>query len=282
MGFTSTATREVPNATPSGHYANVNGIELYYQIHGTGKPLILLHGGLGAGDMFGSNLTELAKHRRVIAPDLQGHGRTADIDRRFTIRDMAEDIAALIQHLELGKVDIAGYSLGGIVSLQLAIRHPELVDRLVLVSTPFRRSAYYPDILQQQTFVNAAAAPMMKETPMYQLYAAIAPRVEDFPRLLDKMGDLLKQDYDFSKDIAALKHKTLIVAADADIFPPAHAIELFGLLGGGQRDGDWDGSGRPNSRLAILPGRTHYDIFSAPEIIPTIVTFLNEPAPAAA
>jgi pimeloyl-ACP methyl ester carboxylesterase len=261
-----------------GHYADVNGIKLYYETHGTGRPLILLHGGLGAIEMFGPNLPALAKGRQVIAVDLQGHGRTADIDRPLSVALMADDIAALIKHLGLESADIMGYSLGGGVALLTAIRHPETVRKLVVVSTPFRRNGFYPEILAQQGQVSAAAAEAMKQTPMYQLYSSLAPRPEDWPRLLGKIGEAMKQDFDFSKEIAGIKAKTLVVAADADIFPPAHAVELFGLLGGGQRDGGWDGSGRPNSGLAILPGLTHYTIFSAPALAATVIPFLDEPA----
>jgi len=266
------------NAKAAGRYADVNGLKLYYEIHGSGRPLILLHGGLGAIEMFGPNLPALAKGRQVIAVDLQGHGRTADIDRPLSVALMADDIAALIQRLGIARADIMGYSLGGGVALQTAIRHPDVVRKLVVVSTPFRRNAFYPEILAQQGQVGAAAAEPMKQTPMYQLYSSIAPRPEDWPRLLDKIGDAMKRDFDFSREIAGIKAPTLIVAADADIFPPAHAVELFGLLGGGQRDGGWNGSGRPKSRLAILPGLTHYTIFNAPALAATVIPFLDEPA----
>ena len=262
----------------AGHYADVNGIKLYYESHGTGRPLILLHGGLGALEMFGPNLPALAQGRQVIAVDLQGHGRTADVDRPLSVALMADDIAALIKHLGLASADVMGYSLGGGVALQTAIRHPEVVRKLVVVSTPFRRNAFYPEILAQQGQVGAASAEAMKQTPMYQLYASIAPRPEDWPRLLGKIGEAMKQDFDFSQEIRGIKATTLVVAADADIFPPAHAVELFGLLGGGQRDGGWDGSGRPKSRLAILPGLTHYTTFNAPALAATVIPFLDEPA----
>ena len=259
----------------TGKYADVNGIKLYYEIHGTGHPLVLLHGGLGATSMFGPNLPALAKGRQVIAADLQAHGRTADIDRPISPELMAEDIAALIKHLGLDRPDVMGYSLGGGVAFFVALRHPELVGKLVLVSTPIRRNAFYPDILGQQGQVTAEAAEAMKQTPMYQLYASIAPRPEDWPRLLTKMGESMKNDYDFTKEVGKLQATTLIVAADADIFPPAHAVEVFGLLGGGKRDGGWDGSGRPKSQLAILPGLTHYNIGSAPALSAVVIPFLE-------
>jgi pimeloyl-ACP methyl ester carboxylesterase len=254
----------------------VNGIRLYYEIHGSGRPLILLHGGLGSIEMFGPNLPALAAGRRVVAVDLQGHGRTADIDRPIRTESMADDIAALIEHLGLDRPDLLGYSLGGGVAILTAIRRPELVGRLVVVSTPIRRSAFYPEILAQQTQVGAAAAEAMKQTPMYQVYASIAPRPEDWAQLLAKIGEAMEHDFDFSKLIAKLTAPTLVVAGDADIFPPTHAVEVFGLLGGGKRDGGWDGSGRPTSRLAILPGLTHYTIFSAPALADAVIPFLDE------
>lgn len=258
-------------------YADVNGIKLYYEIRGAGRPLVLLHGGLGAIEMFGPNLPALAKGRQLIAVDLQGHGRTADIDRPLTLEAMADDIAALIKSLKLDRPDIMGYSLGGGVALQIAVRHPDVVGRLVLVSTPFRRSGFYPDILVQQGQVTAAAADALKGTPMYELYSATAPRVQDWPRLLDKVGAFLKKDYDYGEQIEGIKATTLIIAADADIFPPAHAVEMFALFGGGQRDAGWDGSGRPKSRLAILPGVTHYTMGVEPAMAATAIAFLDDP-----
>lgn len=259
-----------------GKYADVNGIKLYYEIHGTGHPLILLHGGLGATSMFGTNLPALAQGRQVIAVDLQGHGRTADIDRPMSPQLMADDIAALIKHLKLDRPDIVGYSLGGGVAMFVATRHPELVRKLVLVSTYLRRTDVYPEILAQQGQVGPEAAEAMKQTPMYQLYVSIAPRPEDWPRLLQKIGESMKGDFDHSKEVAKIKAPTMIVAGDADIFPPSHAVEFFGLLGGGKRDGGWDGSGRSNARLAILPGVTHYSMAIAPALAPAIISFLDE------
>jgi pimeloyl-ACP methyl ester carboxylesterase len=261
-----------------GKYADVNGIKLYYEVHGTGHPLILLHGGLGAISMFGPNLPALAKGRQVIAVDLQGHGRTGDIDRPISPELMAGDIAALIKHLKLDRPHLMGYSLGGGVAFFTALRYPELVGKLVLVSTMFKRSAYYPEILVQQGQVGPEAAEAMKQTPMYQLYASIAPRPEDWPRLLGKLGDAMAGDFDFSKEIPNIKATTMIVAGDSDIFPPAHAVEFFGILGGGKRDGGWDGSGRPNARLAILPGVTHYTMGNAPALAAAVIPFLDEPA----
>lgn len=264
------------DSTATGSYASVNGIDLYYEIHGEGAPLVLLHGGLGAGAMFGPVVPALAAHHRVIVVDLQAHGRTADIDRELSVFHMADDIAALITHLGVGPCDLVGYSLGGGVALQTAIKHPDVVRRLVVLSTPFRRDAFWPDILAQQAIVNANAAEALKPTPMWQLYSAIAPRPEDFPRLLDKVGAAMKVDFDFTDQIRALTIPVLVMAADSDIFPVTHAVEMFQLLGGAQRDGNWDGSGRPRSGLAVLPRRTHYDAFMDPAFPELAIRFLAE------
>ena len=255
-------------------YAPVNGLNMYYEISGAGEPLIYIPAVFAFAGL--TEFPELAKRWRVVQVDLQGHGRTADIDRPLSPELMADDIAALIKHLKLERPDLMGFSLGGGVALLTAIKHPELVGRLVVVSTPIRRDAFYPDILAQQKQVTAEAAEAMKQTPMYQLYASIAPRPEDWPRLLAKIGEGMAKDFDFSKEVAKIEATTLVVAGDADIFPPAHAVEVFGLLGGGKRDPGWDGSGRPKSQLAILPGVTHYTMGSAPALSAVVIPFLNE------
>ena len=272
-----TATDWTSGAPGTGHYAQVNGINLYFETHGSGRPLILLHGGLGSGEMFGPILPALAGRHQVIAPDLQGHGRTADIDRPIDIRFMADDIAALIDHLGLDRPDVVGYSLGGGVALQTAVRYPAKVGQLVAASAHIRRDAIYPEMLAQQGQVNAAAAGFMKDTPMYELYQRVAPRPEDFPRLLDKMGEGMAKDFDFTEEVRGLQVPTLIVAADADMAPPSHYAEVFSLLDGGLRDGGWMGEGRPRGghALAILPGLTHYSLFSSPLFAAVTLAFLD-------
>jgi pimeloyl-ACP methyl ester carboxylesterase len=264
-------------AKGTGEYAEVNGINLYYETHGSGRPLVLLHGGLGSGEMFGPVLALLAERHQVIAVDLQGHGRTADIDRPLDIRLMAGDIAALIDHLRLDKTDVVGYSLGGGVALQTAAQYPAKVRRLVMVSANLRPDAIYPEMRAQQGQVNAAAADFMKETPMYQLYQRVAPRPEDFPRLLTKIGEAMSKDFDYAAEVRGLQMPTLVVAADADMAPPSHYVEVFKLLGGGLRDGGWMGEGRPTGghALAILPGLTHYNIFNSPLFAAATLAFLD-------
>ncbi|HEX9362520.1 MAG TPA: alpha/beta hydrolase [Candidatus Dormibacteraeota bacterium] len=271
-------TDRTTQAKGTGQYAEVNGINLYYETHGRGRPLILLHGGLGSSEMFGPVLPLLAERHQVVAVDLQGHGRTADIDRPIDVRLMADDIAALSDHLGLDRPDLVGYSLGGGVALHTAAKYPNKVRRLVVVSANVRRDAIPPEMLAQQGQVNAAAAEFMKDTPMYQLYQRVAPRPEDFPRLLDKIGASMAKDFDYSEEVRGLRMPTLIVAADADMAPPSHYVEVFKLLDGGLRDGGWMGEGRPKGghALAILPGLTHYNIGSSPLLAAVTLAFLDE------
>lgn len=267
---------DFPAGARGGRYAEVNGINLYFEARGAGRPLILLHGGLGSGDMFGPVLPALAGRHQVITVDLQGHGRTADIDRPIDVRLMADDIAALIGHLGLDRPDVAGYSLGGAVALQVAAKYPGAVRRVVVVSAHIRRDAIYPELLAQQVQVNSAMAEFMKDTLTYRLYQRVAPRPGDFPVLLDKIGRLNAQDFDYTDEVRGLRVPALIVAADADAAPPRHYVEVFGLLGGGQPDRGAVGEGRPGDghALAILPGLTHQDIYRSPLLAEVTLAFL--------
>lgn len=256
-------------------YVPVNGLKVYIEIHGSGEPLVLLHGGLGSMAMFKPLLPLLAKSRQVIAVDLQAHGRTADIDRPITCEAMADDIAALLKYLNIDAADFMGYSLGAGVALQTTVRHPELVKKLVVVSTVFKRDGWYPGILALMDQMGPAAAEMMKPSPLYKHYASVAPRPLDWTVLVTKMSDLLRKDYDWSDQIAAIKSPTMLVFGDADSMPPAHIAEFFALLGGGQKDGGWDGSGISKARLAILPGVTHYNIIESPLLAQVVGPFLD-------
>ena len=271
-----TATNWASAASGTGAYAEVNGINLYYETHGAGRPMILLHGGLGSGEMFGQALPALSEHHQVIAVDLQGHGRTADIDRPIDVRLMADDIAALITHLGLDRPDVVGYSLGGGVALLTAIKYPDKVRRLVAVSANIRRDAIYPEMLGQQGQVSAAAAEFMKDTPMYGSTSGSRRARRTSPGS-DKMGAGMAKDFDFTEEVRGLQVPTLIVAGDADMAPPSHYVEVFGLLDGGRRDGGWMGDGRPKGghALAILPGLTHYNTFSSPLFPAVTLAFLD-------
>jgi pimeloyl-ACP methyl ester carboxylesterase len=274
MSFFSFAQTGAEPAIKTG-YAPVNGLSLYYEIRGTGNPLILLHGGVVGISMFGPNLEALSQKRQVIAVELQGHGHTADIDRPLSYEAMADDIAGLMKYLNLAQADVMGYSLGGGVALQTAIRHPELVRKLVVVSAPFKREGFYPEILSAMTQMGPAAGEGMKKSPLAQMYPNI-----NWPVLFTKLGDLLRKDYDWSKQVQAIKSPTMLVFADADAVRPAHIVDFFALLGGGQKDAGLDGSGRPITQLAILPGLTHYNISSAPALAAAVSPFLDGLMPA--
>jgi pimeloyl-ACP methyl ester carboxylesterase len=234
--------------------------------------------------MFGPVLPALAAGRQVIVVDLQGHGRTADIDRPISLEALADDVAALVDYLGLDKPDLVGYSLGGGVAFMTASRHPEKVRRLVVASVYLRPDAVDPALRAQQGQVNAAAAEFMKETPMYQLYQAVAPHPQDFGRLLDKIGDYMKDPFDFTEAFRGLQVPTLLVYADADQAPPSHAVEMFKLLDGGLRDGGWMGENRPKGghALAILPGLQHYNAFQSPLFATVTLDFLDTDRPEAA
>nr|BFE61231.1 alpha/beta hydrolase [Dactylosporangium thailandense] len=258
-------------------YAEVNGVSLWYEEHGSGEPLVLLHGGFWTIEMFGAFLPALAQRRRVIAVELQGHGHTPVTERPLRYETCADDVAALISHLGLGRVDVLGYSLGAGTAVRIAMQHPDVVRRLIAISTPVRRSGWFPEVLAGMAQLGPEAAEGMKASPLYASYARVAPRVEDWPVLGARLGELLRRDYDWSPEAARIQARTMLVYADADSIPPAHAAEFYALLGGGLRDADWDASKRVASRLAIIPGRTHYDITEAPSLPGLVEEFLSEP-----
>ena len=256
-------------------YADVNGLHMYYEIYGQGQPLILLHGGFGSTDMFSALMPTLSQKRQVIVVDMQAHGRTADIDRSMSFDALSNDVVALIKYFKFEKVDIMGYSIGGNVALYTVIKHPELIQKAVIVSAPFKRKGEYPDLLAQQDQMGPQAAEFLKQLPIYATYAKIAPKPEEWARLVTKLAQLIQKDYDWSADVKNIKTPLLLVCGDADLFPPSHAAEFFSLLGGGQKDAGWDGKGRPQSQLAILPNSTHYNIFMNPALATTAVNFLD-------
>lgn len=256
-------------------YVAVNGISYYYEIHGHGAPLLLLHGGFGSTGMFEPDVAALAKSREVIALDVLGHGRTALGDRAIDYREMADDLAVVLEQLGYGAVDVLGYSMGGGVALRLAIQHPDAVRRLVLVSTPYAQNGFFPELLPQQAALGASMAPMMKQTPMYASYVAVAPRPEDFPRLLDRMGEWMRTPYDWSDDVRTLRGPVMLVYGDADMFHPEHIVRFYQLLGGGLKDAGWQREHMSPNRLAILPNVTHYEMWASPALVPTVLPFLN-------
>jgi pimeloyl-ACP methyl ester carboxylesterase len=262
-------------SAPKSGRAEANGILYYYEIHGSGEPLLLLHGGLGSIEMFEPGLPILAESRQVIAVDLHGHGRTPLGDRKIDLPDMGDDMAVLLEKLGFGQVDVLGYSLGGGVAFRFAVQHPSRVRRLVLVSAGYAQDGFYPEMLPMQAAVGAAMADSMKDTPMYQSYAAIAPNPEEFPKLLDRMGEWMRKSYDWEQDAKKLTMPVMLVYGDSDMFRPEHIVRFYQLLGGGLRDAGWMRENMSQNRLAILPDVTHYEMAVAPALVATVLPFLN-------
>ncbi len=259
----------------SSGYIAANGVNYWFEIRGKGEPLVLLHGGLFTTELFGPVLTKLAENRRVIGVHLHGHGRTALGTRKINLVDIGRDLGVVLQRLGLQQVDVMGYSFGGGAAFQLAVQHPALVRRLVLVSTPYAQSGFFPEMLPQQAAVNGAMADAMKGTPMYTSYVAVAPRPEDFPRLLDAMGEYMRQPYDWSASVKQLTMPVMLVYGDADMIRPEHIVSFYQLLGGGLKDAGWMREHMSKNRLAILPNLTHYEVGAAPVLATTVLPFLN-------
>src|SRR5688572_1895526 len=256
-------------------YVEANGINYYYEIHGRGEPLLLLHGGLGSIGMFQPSIPDLAKERLVIAVDLHGHGRTALGDRPISHAANGDDLAVVLRKLGYQTVDVMGYSFGAGAALRLAIQHPNAVRRLAVVSAPYAQDGFFPELLPQQAAVGAAMADQMKQTPMYTSYMAVAPRPQDFPRLLDRMGELMRQPYDWANEVKQLQMPVMLIYGDADMMRPDHIVNFYKLLGGGLRDAGWMREHMSKNRLAILPDLTHYEVFMSPLLVTTALPFLN-------
>jgi pimeloyl-ACP methyl ester carboxylesterase len=259
---------------PQTGYAPVNGLQMYYEIHGAGEPLLLLHGADGTIDLWGPILTTLAERRQVIAVEQQAHGHTADIDRPLSYEQMTEDTAALMRYLDIEHADIFGYSMGGNIGLQLAMRHPDLVRKLVAVSANYRSDGYYPELLELiQTITPEAFA----GSPLEEAYFRNAPNPDNWPTLIDKLKQLDAQEFAWpDEDIRAIAAPALLVMADSDAMRPEHMVELFRLLGGGVPG---DLTGLPKSQLAVIPGATHVSLVteSADLLLAVSTAFLDAP-----
>jgi pimeloyl-ACP methyl ester carboxylesterase len=275
----STDNSKTINEESRSGYASVNGLNMYYEIHGTGQPLVLLHGAFSAiGTSFGKLLPSLAKSRQVIAVELQGHGRTADIDRLLTLEGMADDTAALLQQLGMERADIFGYSMGAGVALHLAIRHPDMPRKLVLASITYNINGFLAGLLDGLANMTPD---MFFGSPWHEEYTRLAPRPEDFARLFAKKTQMDRQLKDLpAETIQAIKAPTLLIIGDSDLVRPEHAVAMFRLLGGGVF-GDTP-AGLPNSQLAVLPGTSHVTVVDRTDwLVSMIDAFLDAPMPAA-
>jgi pimeloyl-ACP methyl ester carboxylesterase len=265
----------VPEQPTSG-YAPVGDVEMYWESRGSGgTPLIVVHGGFGLISMAVDLLDKLAQRRQVIAIELQGHGHTRDTGRLFKFESFGDDIAGLIEYMELERADLLGYSLGADACLRSAIQHPNRVRRLVLVSIPCRREGWFPEVRAGFDQMSSAGFEQMRQSPMYQAWTEVAPDRDAFPKLMDKTGDLLRQAYDWSAEVKQVSAPTMLIYGDADSISPSHAAEFYALLGGGLRDAGWDGTLPSDNRLAILAGVTHYDIFTSSELPDIVSRFIE-------
>jgi pimeloyl-ACP methyl ester carboxylesterase len=263
-------------------YVSVNGLNMYYEMHGASRapgeaPLVLLHGAFSAiGTSFGKVLPGLAKSRQVIAVELQGHGRTADIDRPLTLEGMADDTAAALRQLGVEKADIFGYSMGSGVALQIAIRHPQVVRKLVLASITYTMSGIHPGLMEG---LGEMKPEMMYGSEWHEEYTRIAPHPEDFDRLFAKKTQMDRGTKDLpAETIRAIQSPTLLIIGDSDLVRPEHAVEMFRLLGGGVF-GDTS-AGLPDSQLAVLPGTSHVMIKDRADWLVSMITeFLDAPMP---
>jgi pimeloyl-ACP methyl ester carboxylesterase len=263
-----------------GNYAEVNGLNIYYEIHGTGQPLVLLHGAYMTIDLMGEIVPVLAESRQLIAVELQGHGHTADIDRPLSYELMADDIAALIEHLAFEKADLFGYSMGGGVALQVAIRHPEVVRKLVVTSSSYTSEGMHPELLEMIPTLTPEA---FAGSPIEEAYLRSAPNPDDFPTLVAKLKRLDMEPFAWpAEDIGRIAAPTLLIVGDSDAIRLEHAVELFRLLGGGAMG---DLAGLPKSQLAVLPGTTHFVpagsgvLERADWLLSMIQSFLDAPVP---
>ena len=259
-----------PMSTPlSTGKVQVGGAEIYYEIHGDGPPLVLLHGGVDPSQTFGAPLAAMARTHRVIAIHMRGHGFSTDTDAPWSSELMADDVAAVLRRLSIGRARFMGYSLGAGVALQVAFRHPELVEKLVSVSVDYRTDDDYPEVREAFRQLPAHAAEygqQLASSPLAELYPDV-----DWERVFRKSGEMNEPEYGWTEGIKAISAPTLLVFADAASIRPEHMVAFWKLLGGGQRDAGFDGSQRPASQFAILPGTTHHNLIQSP-LLPEVAT----------
>ena len=245
-----------------GNRVNVNGMRMYYEVSGTGDPLVVLHGAYMNIPTMGAIIPRLAKTHKVYAVELQGHGRTTDISRPITYQNLADDVAAFMDSVRLQKADVFGYSMGAEVGLQLAIRHPAKVNKLVAAAVAYDLKGWQPEytaMIPQMTVEMITAMPFAKE------YPKLAANPNGFPEFARKMIALEKEPMAWESDVKALKTPVLVIAGDADVATLEHTIALFRLLGGGMM-GDM---GKPlaASRLAILPATSHTAVITQVDLL---------------
>lgn len=276
------STQQQLTPASTGYADAAEGLRVYYEIYGNGEPIVVLAGGLMDISTMAQTIGPLSRGRQVIGVDLEGHGRTALRATPMSHERNGDDVAAVLRHLKIAKADVAGYSHGGDAAIRMTIQHPEMVRNLIVISTAAARDGWYPEVLKGMEAVSSAQAAPMRQTPIYQRYAAVAPHPDQFPVLLDRMGELMKKNYDWRPEIANLRVPTLLLFADHDAVSMRHIAEFFALFGGGVRDAGWQDKPRyARARLAIVPGYTHYNFGQGPDIARVIEAYLERPTSSA-
>jgi pimeloyl-ACP methyl ester carboxylesterase len=272
------AAAQLPTPSSIGYAEAAEGLRVYYEVYGQGEPIVVMPGGLMDISTMAQTIAPLSRERQVIGIDLEGHGRTALRETPMSHERNGDDVAAVLRHLNIAQADVAGYSHGGDAAIRMAIQHPEMVRNLIVISTAAERDGWFPEGLEGMEAVSAAQAPQMQQTPIYTRYAEVAPHPEQFPLLLDRMGELMRKDYDWRAEIAELRMPTLLLFADHDAVSTRHIAEFFALFGGGVRDPGWTGEPQySRARLAIVPGYTHYNFGQGPDMARVIEAYLDHP-----
>jgi pimeloyl-ACP methyl ester carboxylesterase len=264
----------------TGYAEAAENLRVYYEIYGQGEPIVVMAGGLMDISTMAQTIGPLSRERQVIGIDLEGHGRTALRQTPMSHERNGDDVAAVLRHLNIAQADVAGYSHGGDAAIRMTIQHPEMVRNLIVISTAAERDGWYPSALEGMEQVSGAQAPMMQQTPLYTRYAEVAPHPEQFPLLLDRMGELMRKDYDWRAEISELRTPALLLFADHDAVMARHIVEFFALFGGGQQDAaGYDGAPPrfSRARLAVVPGYTHYNFGQGPDIARVIDAYLDNP-----
>lgn len=282
VGVATVSTMSLPaqaqemRPTSSG-YAAAEGLEIYYEVYGEGEPIVVLAGGLMPIRTMAQITGPLSDTRQVIAIDLEGHGRTGLRDTPMSPERNGDDVAAVLRHLGIAEADIAGYSHGGAAAIWMAVRHPEMVRNLIVIATGFAREGWYPETQEAITAFGASLAEPLKATPIFEGYG----HPEQFPLFLDRMGELMRKDWDWREEVRALQMPVLLIFADHDSVSLLHIAEFFALFGGGIREPGVIDPQFSRARLAIIPGYTHYNLGQAPEVAQVIERFLTQPTSSA-
>lgn len=264
-------------AASSGFAPSSEGLRVHYEIFGTGEPIVLMAGGFGDSQSIMQVIGPLSRERQVIAIDLEGHGHTPLRATPMTHEKLGDDVAAVLRHLNISRADVGGYSHGGDAAIRMAIQHPKMVRNLIVISTAAERDGWYPEVLKGMEAVDASGAEGMRKSPLGQRYLAVAPRPQDLALLMDRMGELMRRDYDWREEIKALPMPVLLVFADHDAVSTRHIAEFFALFGGGIQDAGWTGKPKMSrARLAIVPGYSHYNFGQGPDIARVIEGYLDQ------